>query len=215
MLRDAVIRLAPSGKKTAARVYARAFFDYPVMIAHWPDPARRRRYLEWYLGCAINYGCRYGEVYTTPDVAGLAIWLPPGQTHFTPWRYIRSGFLLTPLVMGIRRSFTQAMQYEDLAQKAHAQIAPGPHWYLWGLAVDPDQQGKGIGSALMQAMLERADAQHLPCYLETHDPKNIPFYRKHGFDIARTVKIPGSDLQFWSFLRAPRAPRPSPSRSPR
>lgn len=196
-----VIRLSASQKRPAARVYARALFNDPVMIAHWPEASRRSRYLEWYLGCAINYGCCFGEVYTTPDIAGLAIWLPPGQTHFTTWRYIRSGFLLTPFVMGIRRSLTQAMRYEDLAQKAHTEIVPGLHWYLWGLAVDPEKQGKGIGSLLMQPGLQCADAQHLPCYLETHDPENIPFYLKHGFDLARTEKIPGSDLQFWSLLR--------------
>jgi len=34
---------------------------------------------------------------------------------------------------------------------------------------------------LMQPGLERADAQHLPCYLETHSDKNASFYTRCAF----------------------------------
>ena len=195
------LRLPPSARERAAQVLARAFFDYPVMAAHWPDRRRREKYLAWYLGCTVEYGLRYGEVYTTPDVAGVAIWLPPGRTRFTTWRYIRAGFAPAPLRMGLRRSFGQARRFEDWTQKVHAEAAPGPHWYLWSLAVDPLQQGRGLGSLLMQPGLRAADAQRLPCYLETHDERNLPFYRRHGFDLARAGTVPGSDLRFWGFLR--------------
>lgn len=197
------IRLEPSKRKLAAKVYARAFFDYPMITFYWPDPKRRARHLERYLGWAMNYGLRYGEVHTTPDIAGIAVWLPPGQTHMTAWRYIVAGFLPLPLLMGIKHFFTQTMRNEDYVLKVHEEIMPGPHWYLWGIAVDPDQQGKGIGAILMKPGLESADVQHLPCYLETHDERNIPFYLKRGFDLVRTEQVPGSDLRFWCFVREP------------
>lgn len=198
------IRLKPSEKKQAAKVYARSFFDYPMMTFYWPDPNRRARYLEWYLGCAINYGIRYGEVYTTHDVAGIAIWLPPGQTHLTNWRYTLSGFLPAPFLMGIKHYFTRTMKNEDLVLKTHEEIIPGRHWYLWAIAVDPDQQGKGIGTVLMHPGLESADGQQLPCYLETHDEKNIHFYLKRGFELVRTEQVQSSNLRFWCFVREPR-----------
>jgi hypothetical protein len=77
------IKLEPSQKKLAARVWARSFFDYPSMLYSWPEPKRRERYLERYLGWGINYGFRYGEVYTTPEISGISIWLPQGQTRIT------------------------------------------------------------------------------------------------------------------------------------
>jgi ribosomal protein S18 acetylase RimI-like enzyme len=198
-----VVRLRPPERKAAAVVYARAFFEYPMVTHYWPKPKRRARYLAWYLGCAIDYGLRYGEVYTTPDVAGIAVWLPPGQTHITTWRYILAGYLPLPLRMGIRQFFTETMPSDEWVQRIHEEIVPGAHWYLWGIAVDPGRQGKGIGTALMRPGLERADAQHLPCYLETHDERNVPFYTRRGFDLVRTAQVPGSDLCFWCFLREP------------
>ncbi len=198
------IRLEPSERGAAARVFARSFFDYPLMTHYWPDEERRARYLERYLGWVLNYGLRYGEVVTTPELAGIAVWLPPHQTHLTTWRYILAGFLPLPVLMGVRHFITQTMRSEDLMLQVHGEIMPGPHWYLWAVAVDPDQQGKGIGTALMQPGLQRADAQRLPCYVETHDERNIPFYRKHGFDLVRTEPVPGSDLRFWCFVREPR-----------
>ena len=42
-----------------------------------------------------------------------------------------------------------------------------PHWYLGILGTDTVHQGKGVGSALMQPILERCDAEGLPAYLES------------------------------------------------
>jgi ribosomal protein S18 acetylase RimI-like enzyme len=198
------IRLKPSEKAAAARICARAFADYPMITCYWPDPERRARHLEWYWRCIINYGLRYGEVYTTSDIPGISVWLPPGQTHITTWRYALAGFLPLPLLMGIKQFFTQTMKGDDLVHQVHEATMPEPHWYLFVLAVDPDQQGMGIGSALVQPGVESADAQHLPCYVETHDERNIAFYLKNGFDLVRTEPVPGSDLHFWCFVRTNR-----------
>jgi len=190
-------------KNIAAQVCACAFTDYPMITSYWPDRGRRARHLEWYWACAVKYGLRYGEAYTTSDVAGISVWLPPGQTHITTWRYVRAGYLPLPLKMGVKQFFTQTMKGDKLVHQVHEEIISGPHWYLFIIAVDPDRQGRGIGTMLMQPGLEKADTQGLPCYVETHDERNVPFYLKHGFDLVRIELVPGSDLRFWCFLREP------------
>ena len=34
-----------------------------------------------------------------------------------------------------------------------------PHYYLWGLTVDPSQKRKGIGTALLKPVIEKADVE--------------------------------------------------------
>jgi ribosomal protein S18 acetylase RimI-like enzyme len=197
------IRLDPNDAGAAGRVFARSFFDYPMMIFYWPDTERRKRYLEWYLGCAINYGLRYGQIFTTPAIEGISIWLPPGETHTTSWRYARAGFLPTMLYMGLQHYFTQAIKNEELVMKTHREIMPGPHWYLWAIAVDPEKQSQGVGSILIQPGLQAADAQQVPCYVETHAEENLPFYQNKAFELVRIEQVPGFDLRFWCFVREP------------
>jgi GNAT superfamily N-acetyltransferase len=56
-----------------------------------------------------------------------------------------------------------------------------PSWYLLGLATVKEHQGKGLGSALLSHMLTRCDTEGLPAYLESSNPRNVPFYARHGF----------------------------------
>ena len=66
-----------------------------------------------------------------------------------------------------------------------------PHWYLASLGTAVDQQGKGMGGALMRPVLEHCDAEGIPCYLESSKERNLPFYRRHGFEVVEEVPLPG------------------------
>jgi GNAT superfamily N-acetyltransferase len=58
---------------------------------------------------------------------------------------------------------------------------PEPCWYLAFTGVDPAAQGHGIGSAMLAAVLERADREGFPAYLEASCPENQRLYERHGF----------------------------------
>jgi GNAT superfamily N-acetyltransferase len=49
------------------------------------------------------------------------------------------------------------------------------------MGVDPAAQGHGIGSAMLAAVLERADREGFPAYLEASCPENQRLYERHGF----------------------------------
>jgi GNAT superfamily N-acetyltransferase len=57
-----------------------------------------------------------------------------------------------------------------------------PHFHLGPVAADADQQGQGVGTALMEAFCERVDRDHGMAYLETDKAKNVGFYSKFGFE---------------------------------
>lgn len=106
---------------------------------------------------------------------------------------------LTPEFVGIVVKYCAIYDTETL----HKQFAPGPHWYLWGLGVEPTHQDKGVGSALLQPVLREADKDGLPCYLETQNETNLPFYHKHGFAVMSDGVVPKGSLRVWAMVRKP------------
>ncbi len=198
------IRLDSPMKKQAAEVCARAFFDYPMFTFIYPDRARRERYLASHFDVMVNYGLQYGQLYTSPECSGVSCWLPPESIDMTLFRIIRAGGLSVIPRIGLIRSFTHNIKHENYLAKVQKEIMPGPHFYLWAIAVDPDLQGMGIGKALMKPGLDQADKQNVPIYLETHDEKNIIYYEKFGFELVREERLPGFDLKFWCMARSPK-----------
>jgi ribosomal protein S18 acetylase RimI-like enzyme len=151
----------------------------------------------------LRYGQRYGVVSTTTTLDGVAIWLPPRQPTQTLGRLLRTGALLAPLMFGWG-AFRRSMTFMSPITTWHKQYAPGAHWYLFYLGVTPAQQGRGIGSALVQPMLARADADQLPCYLETGNVRNLGFYQRLGFTVVAEDVLPHGGPRLWAMLRASR-----------
>ena len=89
----------------------------------------------------------------------------------------------------------------------HHRDVPPAHWYVMVVGVAPEKQGKGIGRALLQPIIERADTAGQPCYLETAQPANVGLYERLGFRRVVDMVEPQSGLRLWTFRRDPSAPR--------
>jgi len=199
-----IVRLVASQKVPAARMLARAFLEDPAYTLILPDRAERERALQRLFGAVVGYSLAYGLVHTTPDVEGAACWLSPGNTEVTLWRVLRTGLGLQRAVARFpaqaRSEFLAALAYMD---EIHKREAPGPHWYLWALGVEPARQGQGIGNRLIAPVLAQADREGGPCYLETETEGNVAFYQKRGFHIVSDGLVPGQSLRIWTMLREP------------
>jgi ribosomal protein S18 acetylase RimI-like enzyme len=101
-------------------------------------------------------------------------------------------------------NFMRFMKSLDFVEKIHKREAPEPHWYLMILGVEPQRQGQGIGSALMQPAQAKADAAHLPAWLETEKEINVKLYRKHGFDVVVETDLPDGGPHIWCMKRPAR-----------
>ena len=195
--------LSPGRLSDAAEVLTLAFQHDPISCYVFPEEARRGRVLRWMFHCHLRYGLRYGQVYTTAEVDGVAIWLPPGQTTQTLWRLLRTGTMPVPLRFGwsaCRRS----LAFLGIITTWHRDYTPDAHWYLFYVGVTPEQQGRGIGSALLHPVLARADAAALPCYLETGVARNLGFYERHGFQVVAEGMLPQGGPRLWAMRREPR-----------
>jgi ribosomal protein S18 acetylase RimI-like enzyme len=157
--------------------------------------------------------------WTTDDLAGAAVWIPPGRSASGFVDQLRMLPALAELT-GWSRMRQASAALEALERRRRA-LAPAPHWYLSALGVEPEHQGEGIGSALLAPVLAEADTAGLACYLETAVGRNVLLYERHGFDVVEELVLPNTDVHGWLMLRpatsaategGPRT-RPSPSGS--
>jgi GNAT superfamily N-acetyltransferase len=175
------------------RTAALAFDCDPVMRWLVPeDDVWRSSGADLFRGGMIGW-FDHDEIWCTDDGVAVAVWIPPGRPESTseadpppapppPDRAERFA-VLTPLLA--------------------ANTPEDPHWYLQLLATHPDWQRQGLGADLMAVMFDRADAEGLPCYLETETPENVAYYRQHGFDVRTEWDVPLDGPHMWGMLRRP------------
>jgi ribosomal protein S18 acetylase RimI-like enzyme len=64
------------------------------------------------------------------------------------------------------------------------------------------QQSRGLGAQLLRPMLKRCDNERLPAYLESTNPRNVPFYESLGFRKIGIIQA-GTSPQVVPMLREP------------
>lgn len=194
------IRKAAGGDVDAiAGVYARAFFADPVMAWAYPREQTRMRGLARLYRAILRWeGIPLGTTFVAEDetgrIVGAAVWRMRGAGANASWRDV-------PFALAAGRALDHNMGRMIALGRSVAPHPEKPHWYLQILAVDPQVQRTGAGSALVRERLAVADAQRLPAYLETTEP-NLPFYARFGFDVTGRLPIEGGPSQF-SLLREP------------
>jgi ribosomal protein S18 acetylase RimI-like enzyme len=189
----------------AAVTMARAFDADPMFRWIFPDHVTRPASLRALSRVPIEYGARWGRVTSSDGVAAVSVWLPPGAGPTVP-RMVRAGLLGVPFRTGLR-SFAAFMKANDVMDRIHKARMPEPHWYLLLVGVDPELQGRGIGSALVKDGLAEVDGRGHPCYLETSERRNLAFYERHGFAVIEEVTLGAGGPLAWAMRREPRPTR--------
>ena len=182
-----------------ATTLTQAFDDDPLTTWLFPDPTARRRKLPTFFRALFRAALPFGEVYTTDESRCAAIWNPPG-TFPMGWRKdAQLGFTTARLVGPRIVSCSRGLMYFASHHPKE------PHWYLQMLGTQPEWQGKGAGSAILAPVLERCDREGARAYLESSKEQNIPFYKRHGFDVTQEINVPRGPT-VWAMWRDPREP---------
>lgn len=194
--------------ETASVVAAKAFIDDPIFVYLMPtDRELRLQTLTWLMSKTIAYCIEHGQVDTTVDVQGAAAWLPPGSFSIHPLQLLKivlqHQLYTLPLQVGWHR-LGRWLNFLSATETAHTQdMGNVPHWYLGIMVVDPVLQGQGVGSQLIQPILQRARAEGVPCYLNTFTEQGVRFYQKNGFEIMRKQQFENDVPQLWTLMRKP------------
>jgi ribosomal protein S18 acetylase RimI-like enzyme len=180
-----------------AAALARAFDDDPVMTWFFPKETKRAARNRQFFAMRLRQLMPHGETYTIDGAPGAAIWAAPDR-----WRLgrVEEARMAVALFTALWPRIGQAVRGVELIERAHPRE---PHYYLAVLGTDPDAQGRGIGSALLQPVLQTCDRDEIPAYLESSKERNIDFYARHGFRVTGEIELPDGP-PVWPMWRDPR-----------
>ena len=187
-------RVSDEERNRATATLLLAFSADPVMRWMYPEP---ERYVASFPALLLAFG---GQSFTDEtvwrlgDFVAVGLWMRPGVDPDGETTIAHLEATVTPE----RLDDLLAMfgQMED----AHPST---PLWYLPWFGTDCHRQGEGVGSQLMRGCLEVVDRDHLPAYLDSTNPRNVPFYERHGFRVTAQSQA-GSSPPIISMLREPR-----------
>jgi GNAT superfamily N-acetyltransferase len=167
----------PGDVPAVAECLMSAFFTDPLWgLWSFPDEAHRARPLYELMRFWAQAGVRAPWVRMTPGAEAVAVWVPPGEPEMTREEEAAFEALIAEL-FGARAG--QLMALFDRFDEHHPRAVP--HYYLSLWATHRDHAGRGIGSALLRENLAEIDAEGMPAYLESTNPRNVPRYEALGF----------------------------------
>jgi GNAT superfamily N-acetyltransferase len=200
-----VVRLQDGREEEVGCMLARSFADDPIFAFVEPERAARVAFLEEFMAALSRRSHRLATAYVTePELAGVSLWKTPDLRRLSAEQLRMTGLdrvgeWLAPA------SVDRFDAIFDAIDEALERASPEPVWYLGVLGVDPTWQGQGLGSRLMQPILDRADSEGLAVTLETGQPRNLPLYARHGFEVTDELPpvAPGAPV-VWTMKRAAR-----------
>lgn len=180
----------------ASDILGKAFMDDPIWIEILKDELEKFSIV---FEVPLKHTLKYGKIYGySSNLEGIAAWLPSHNVNMNFFQFIWSGAFRSALKLGkkigkrIQEVFKTITEDRELNMKV-------PYIYLYVIGVLPEHQGKGVGSSLINAMLNTLPPE-IPLYLETETEQNIKFYEKLGFKIMKEIRIPSVNLPMWEMV---------------
>ncbi len=181
-------------EESAIAVVVLAFSADPAARWTWPDAQQYLIQFPKFIRALGGKSFAHGSAYYVDGYAGAALWLPP---EVRPDEDALSTLLQST---GSQQAQNDLAAIFEQMGRYHPEE---PHWYLPFIGVDPSQQSKGYGAALMKHALLPCDRDRKLAYLESSNPKNIPLYEHFGFELLGTIQE-GTSPPIFPMLRKPR-----------
>lgn len=176
----------PEYEKDLRKIYGDAFSEDPAFL--WVFSSKvREKFLRL---CKIFYyvPLKFNNLYVsgkTPN--GFAAWVPPSK-GLAYADLIKFGFLGALFHAGCSDTWRllRAFLYNEFTK---TKLMPKDSWYLFMLAIDENYRNQKIGEKLLRPVLDQADKNKQHCYTESSNERNITFYKRMGFEVARETTI--------------------------
>jgi GNAT superfamily N-acetyltransferase len=194
------VRLATLADRTVlADIAAAGFHDDPVLSWALRDAARRLDQLRVVFGgLAEDMLPDRGTVHLAAD-ASAAFWRPPDFEHHRSARDRLEDAAGEDDGTAGPFAPDELERFEILGGLMLEHHPHEPHWYLNVVSTIPERQGQGLGATVLRPVLDRCDADGVPAYLESTNPRNRTLYLRQGFVPMGEVVLPDGPalLQMW------------------
>ncbi len=169
------------------------FHDDPLMQWFFPDDATRPILLNAYMRASIALSMQRGHAFAALDperrVVGAALWGPPDIDLFGPEGF-RTHWMV---ILGANPHRTDELR-DGIAMLGAAHPVDVGHFYLNIIGIEPSCRGTGLGSKVMNRVLDTADAEQVPCYLESSNIRNVSLYERYGFEVTSEIELPNGPV---------------------
>jgi ribosomal protein S18 acetylase RimI-like enzyme len=143
---------------------------------------KKDRRIKGLMGYSFDICYLFGDVFISDDRNGCALIVIPDKKKTT----LKSVLLDVKLALSVigLSNLKKAVTRESSIKKVHPE---SPIYYLWFIGVEPSQQGNGVGSKLLNEVIQQGLSENRIICLETSTLKNIPWYEKFGFEIYKEL----------------------------
>jgi GNAT superfamily N-acetyltransferase len=171
--------VGPAEQSRAIRTLVSAFEDDPVERWLYPEEEQYRRHFPAFIAAFGGAAFRDQTVWRLGDFDAVAFWFGPDREP--------DGEAVVQVLVETTSGDLHADSFATLEQMADGHPTE-PHWYLPWFGVARELHGRGLGTHLMRRCLEIVDESGLPAYLETPNPRTVPFYERAGFSITTVAQ---------------------------
>jgi ribosomal protein S18 acetylase RimI-like enzyme len=179
-----------------------AFQDDPVFNAIFEAATSEQRTA--FFTTPVQYSMKFGRVVApTPQIEGVAAWVPGKYAQMTLPRLLLSGAFFTGMQMGMDVSKRMATVFKPTDDDRTAFMRGRDYLYLVIIGVASQYQGQGFGGQLLKALVDESELTGVPVYLETETEENVSIYEHFGFKVIDKVNLPLINLPMWEMIREP------------
>lgn len=169
-------------KKRVVDILVNSFADNRSVNYIIPQDKRRKSRIRHLMAYSFDVCFLYGKVYLSDDKNACALILLPEKKK----SFIKSTLLDIRLIF-LSLGFSNILKAMKRESKIKALQPNGLIYYLWFIGVAPNNQGKGIGTRLLNEIIDEAHSDKRFICLETSTLGNIPWYQKLGFSVYNTL----------------------------
>lgn len=179
-----MIKAAQNDKKLIVEILTKSFENNQSVNYIAKQDEKRLKRISALMDYSFEVCHSFGDVFLSDDKKACALVLYPDKKKTTLKSILLDVKLISSCIgiENIKKALARESKIKQLQPKELM-------YYLWFIGVDPEHQSEGIGSDLLKEIIQDSKYKERPVYLETSTLKNLPWYKKFGFQIYNELDL--------------------------